>query len=101
MELRSEQNIISCEPLFRTMQKKGVTSYQLQKMEFNRTTYYSIKSGRSVSINAMKTSPQSYIFCHSQSLKLQAEEMRMDAKKGLGYAPNVIKIMGQSQEAKK
>lgn len=38
--------MMSYEPLFKTMKRKGVTSYQLQKMGFNRATYYSIKSGK-------------------------------------------------------
>lgn len=45
--------MMSYEPLFRTMQEKGITSYQLQKMGFNRATYYSIKSGKSVSTNTI------------------------------------------------
>lgn len=45
--------MISYEPLFRTMREKGITSYQLQKMGFNRATYYSIKSGQSVSTNTI------------------------------------------------
>jgi len=45
--------MISYEPLFRTMKEKGITSYQLQKMGFNRATYYSIKTGKSVSTNTI------------------------------------------------
>ncbi len=45
--------MMSYEPLFRTMEKKGVTSYRLQKMGFNRATYYAIKSGKSVSTNTL------------------------------------------------
>lgn len=45
--------MISYEPLFQTMKRKGITSYQLQKMGFNRATYYSIKSGKSVSTNTI------------------------------------------------
>ncbi len=45
--------MISYEPLFKTMKHKGITSYQLQKMGFNRATYYSIKSGKSVSTNTI------------------------------------------------
>jgi len=45
--------MISYEPLFKTMQEKGITSYQLQKMGFNRATYYSIKQGKSVSTNTI------------------------------------------------
>ena len=44
---------MSYEPLFRTMRERGVTSYQLQKMGFNRATYYSIKNGKSVSTNTI------------------------------------------------
>ncbi len=44
---------VSYGPLFRTMKAKGVTSYQLQKMGFNRATYYSIKQGNSVSTNTV------------------------------------------------
>lgn len=33
------------------MERKGISSYRLQKMGFNRATYYSIKSGNSVSTN--------------------------------------------------
>lgn len=32
------EDMISYEPLFRTMREKGITSYQLQKMGFNRAT---------------------------------------------------------------
>ena len=35
------------------MKERGVTSYQLQKMGFNRATYYAIKSGESVSTNTI------------------------------------------------
>ena len=45
--------MMSYEPLFRTMQQKGITSYRLQKMGFNRATYYSMKSGNSVSTNTI------------------------------------------------
>lgn len=45
--------MISYEPLFRTMRKKNITSYKLQKMGFNRATYYSIKIGQSVSTNTI------------------------------------------------
>ena len=36
------------------MREKGITSYRLQKMGFNRATYYSIKSGKSVSTNTIE-----------------------------------------------
>ncbi len=45
--------MMSFEPLFKTMKEKGITSYQLQKMGFNRATYYSIKCGKSVSTNTV------------------------------------------------
>ena len=45
--------MISYEPLFRTMKEKGVTSYRLQQMGFNRATYYSMKNGKSVSTNTI------------------------------------------------
>lgn len=44
---------ISYEPLFRTMAAKGISSYRLQKMGFNRSTYYSIKTGKSISTNTV------------------------------------------------
>ena len=46
--------MISYAPLFETMREKGITSYRLQKMGFNRATYYSIKSGKSVSTNTIE-----------------------------------------------
>ena len=46
--------MMSYDPLFRTMKQKGVTSYRLQNMGFNRATYYSIKSGQSVSTNTIE-----------------------------------------------
>ncbi|MCI9243599.1 MAG: helix-turn-helix transcriptional regulator [Lawsonibacter sp.] len=45
--------MISYEPLFKTMKERGISSYRLQKMGFNRATYYSIKSGKSVSTNTV------------------------------------------------
>ena len=45
--------MMSYEPLFRTMKEKGLNSYQLQKMGFNRATYHSIKAGKSVSTNTI------------------------------------------------
>ena len=46
--------MISYEPLFRTMREKGITSYRLEKMGFNRSTYYSIKIGNSISTNTVE-----------------------------------------------
>ena len=34
--------MISYETLFKTMKERGISSYRLQKMGFNRATYYSI-----------------------------------------------------------
>ena len=45
--------MISYEPLFRTMEKRGISSYRLEKMGFSRATYYAIKSGQSVSTNTI------------------------------------------------
>lgn len=45
--------MISYGPLFRTMAEKGISSYRLQKMGFNRATYYAMKSGKSVSTNTI------------------------------------------------
>ena len=45
--------MMSYEPLFKTMKEKGISSYKLQKMGFNRATYYSIKEGNSVSTNTI------------------------------------------------
>jgi len=45
--------MLSYEPLFKTMKEKGVSSYRLQQMGFNRATYYSIKKGKSVSTNTL------------------------------------------------
>ncbi len=44
---------MSYEPLFRIMKEKGISSYQLEKMGFNRATYYSIKRGNGVSTNTI------------------------------------------------
>lgn len=44
---------MSYEPLFRIMKEKGISSYRLEKMGFNRATYYSIKRGNSVSTNTI------------------------------------------------
>ena len=41
--------MISYEPLFRTMQEKGITSYRLMKLGFPRSTYYAMKRGENIS----------------------------------------------------
>ena len=56
---------VSFEPLFKTMKAKGVTSYQLQKMGFNRATYYSIKQGNSTSTNTVA------LFCKLLQCKVE------------------------------
>ena len=45
--------MIRYDPLFRTMQEKGITSYRLAQMGFSRATYYAIKHGQSVSTNTI------------------------------------------------
>ena len=40
--------MISYEPLFKTMREKNVSSYELAKRGFPRSTYYSIKRGNSI-----------------------------------------------------
>ena len=40
--------MISYEPLFRTMEKKGITAYGLFQMGFSKSTYYAMKDGKSV-----------------------------------------------------
>ncbi len=57
--------MMSYEPLFRTMKEKGITSYRLQKMGFNRATYYSIKEGQSVSTNTI------HLLCKLLNCKVQ------------------------------
>ena len=41
--------MISYEPLFKTMEQKGITSYKLGKLGFPLTTYHSIKHGKHIS----------------------------------------------------
>lgn len=45
--------MISYEPLKRTMEEKGITSYRLEKSGFSRATYYSIQKGNSISTNTI------------------------------------------------
>jgi len=45
--------MISYEPLFRTMKRENVSSYELSKRGFSRSTYYAIKKGKSVSTNTI------------------------------------------------
>lgn len=41
--------MISYEPLFRTMEERGITSYRLMKLGFPRSTYYAMKHGDNIS----------------------------------------------------
>lgn len=45
--------MISYEPLKRTMESRGITSYRLEKLGFSRATYYSIRHGNSISTNTI------------------------------------------------
>ena len=45
--------MISYEPLFQTMQKKGITSYRLFKMGFPQSNYYAMKRGENVSTHTV------------------------------------------------
>lgn len=45
--------MISYEPLFETMRRKGITSYRLEKMGFSLSTYYALKRGRNISTNTL------------------------------------------------
>lgn len=45
--------MISYEPLFAYMEKYNITTYALFKAGFNSATYYSMKSGKSVSTNTI------------------------------------------------
>lgn len=46
--------MISYEPLFRTMKKKGITACRLFKMGFPRSTYYAMKDGKSVLVSTIE-----------------------------------------------
>lgn len=45
--------MISFQPLFKTMEKKGITSYALFKQGFSKATFYSIQKGNSISTNTV------------------------------------------------
>ena len=45
--------MISYEPLFKTMNEKGITSYRLFKMGFPQSNYYAIKHGENISTNTV------------------------------------------------
>lgn len=42
--------MISYEPLFQTMKRKNISTYELEKRGFSRSTYYAMKSGESVTL---------------------------------------------------
>jgi len=45
--------MISYEPLFQTMKKKGITSYRLGKMGFPLSNYYAMKRGENISTHTL------------------------------------------------
>lgn len=45
--------MITYKPLFETMSKKGITSYNLFKNGFSRATYHSIQKESSISTNTI------------------------------------------------
>ena len=45
--------MISYEPLFKTMKEKKISSYELAKRGFPRSTYYAIKQGKSITTNSV------------------------------------------------
>lgn len=45
--------MISYEPFFETMKKKHISSYELEKWGFSRSTYYAMKYGKSVTVNTI------------------------------------------------
>lgn len=45
--------MISYDPLFQTMKKKGITSYRLGKMGFPLSNYYAIKRGENISTHTL------------------------------------------------
>lgn len=45
--------MISYEPLFRTMEERGITSYRLMRLGFPRSTYYAMKRGDNISTHTV------------------------------------------------
>lgn len=45
--------MISYEPLFKTMKRKGITSYRLGKMGFPLSNYYAMKHGENISTHTL------------------------------------------------
>ena len=68
--------MISYEPLFRTMKDRGITSYRLQQMGFNRATYYSIKTGNSISTNTVEQLCR-LLHCRVEDVLVYVEDSEM------------------------
>ncbi|WP_047832152.1 helix-turn-helix domain-containing protein [Robinsoniella sp. RHS] len=45
--------MISYQPLFETMKKMNISSYELSKRGFSRSTYYAIKTGKSITTHTV------------------------------------------------
>ena len=45
--------MISYQPLFETMKKLDISSYQLSKRGFPRSTYYAIKKGKDITTHTL------------------------------------------------
>ena len=45
--------MISYEPFFRTMKKKGISSYKLGKMGFPMSNYHAIRRGQNISTHTV------------------------------------------------
>ena len=45
--------MISYEPFFQTLAKKGISAYRLGKMGFPMTTYHSIRHGKNISTQTL------------------------------------------------
>lgn len=45
--------MISYEPLFQTMKRKNISTYELEKRGFSRSTYYAMKNGESVTAHTI------------------------------------------------
>lgn len=46
-------SMISYEPLFQTMNEKQISSYELEKRGFPRSTYYAMKYGKGITTNSI------------------------------------------------
>ena len=68
--------MISYEPFFRTLEKKGITSYRLGKMGFPMTTYHSIKKGKHIS---------------TQTIDALCDLLNCDVEDILEHKPNIQK----------